>query len=135
MRVCLLGMTFVLMFAHNGSIGFHSFSFCLTLHCFLLLVDQNLLSWLRKQKERGYSVVGLEQTSSSVPLSELSFPERTVLLLGKEKEGIPVKFLQVVDVCVEIPQLGVIRSLNVHVSASLAIWEYTKQMMNRSIPT
>lgn len=102
---------------------------------FLLLVDQNLLSWLRKQKERGYSVVGLEQTSSSVPLSELSFPERTVLLLGKEKEGIPVKFLQVVDVCVEIPQLGVIRSLNVHVSASLAIWEYTKQMMNRSIPT
>lgn len=136
MRVCLLGMTFVLMFAHNGFIGFHSFLFCLTLHCFFCwFVDQNLLSWLRKQKERGYSVVGLEQTSSSVPLSELSFPERTVLLLGKEKEGIPVKFLQVVDVCVEIPQLGVIRSLNVHVSASLAIWEYTKQMMNRSIPT
>lgn len=31
------------------------------------------------------------------------------------------------DYCVEIPQLGVIRSLNVHVSAALAIWEYTKQ--------
>jgi tRNA G18 (ribose-2'-O)-methylase SpoU len=88
-----------------------------------------LLSWLRKQKERGYTIVGLEQTSSSIPLSDLSFPVQTVLLLGKEKEGIPVKFLQVVDVCVEVPQLGVIRSLNVHVTGAVAIWEYTKQMM------
>ena len=110
-------------------------SFILSYSVLLLFVDQNLLGWLRKQKERGYTIVGLEQTSSSIPLSDLSFPERTVLLLGKEKEGIPVKFLHVVDVCVEIPQLGVIRSLNVHVSASLAIWEYTKQMMNRSMPT
>jgi tRNA G18 (ribose-2'-O)-methylase SpoU len=52
-----------------------------------------------------------------------------VLLLGKEKEGIPVEFLQVVDRCVEIPQLGIIRSLNVHVSGAISIWEYTKQMM------
>lgn len=79
--------------------------------------------------------MGLEQTSSSIPLSDLSFPVRTVLLLGKEKEGIPVTFLQVVDVCVEIPQLGVIRSLNVHVTGAVAIWEYTKQMMNRSTST
>ena len=28
---------------------------------------------------------------------------------GKEKEGIPQEFLNVVDQCVEIPQLGVIR--------------------------
>lgn len=31
------------------------------------------------------------------------------LALGKEKEGIPQQFLNVVDQCVEIPQLGVIR--------------------------
>ena len=95
------------------------------------LFGQNLLNWLRTQKEQGYTIVGLEQTSSSIPLSDVSFPERTVLLLGKEKEGIPVQFLQVVDVCVEIPQLGVIRSLNVHVTGAVAIWEYTKQMMSR----
>ena len=77
-------------------------------------------------------MVGLEQTSSSVSLSEMVFPDRpTVLLLGKEKEGIPVEFLQAVDQCVEIPQLGIIRSLNVHVSGAIAIWEYTKQ---RGVP-
>mmetsp|Transcript_28830 Transcript_28830/g.44324 ORF Transcript_28830/g.44324 Transcript_28830/m.44324 type:complete len:600 (+) Transcript_28830:3-1802(+) len=91
--------------------------------------EKNLLSWLRGQKENGYTIVGVEQTSSSISIEKLSFPERTVLLLGKEKEGIPVEFLQAVDVCVEIPQLGIIRSLNVHVSGSVAIWEYTKQML------
>lgn len=29
--------------------------------------------------------------------------------------------------CLLIPQLGVIRSLNVHVSASICLWEYTRQ--------
>jgi tRNA guanosine-2'-O-methyltransferase len=59
----------------------------------------------------------------------LEFPAKAVLLLGKEKEGIPVEFLQSVDICVEIPQLGIIRSLNVHVSGAISIWEYTKQML------
>ena len=50
-----------------------------------------------------------------------------VLVLGKEKEGIPIEIIQILDECLEIPQLGVIRSLNVHVSGAIAIWEYTKQ--------
>ena len=31
------------------------------------------------------------------------------IIIGKEKEGIPQQFLNIVDQCVEIPQLGVIR--------------------------
>jgi tRNA G18 (ribose-2'-O)-methylase SpoU len=48
------------------------------------------------------------------------------MLLGKEKEGIPHEFLALLDECIEIPQFGVIRSLNVHVSGALCLWEYTK---------
>jgi hypothetical protein len=33
--------------------------------------------------------------------------------------------------CVEIPQLGMIRSLNVHVSAAIAMYQYTHQMLSR----
>jgi tRNA guanosine-2'-O-methyltransferase len=102
------------------------------------------LAWLRQRREEGYCIVGLEQTSSSVSLMDYSFstnkitnvvqnkqhPNRsggTVLLLGKEKEGIPMEYIQMVDQCLEIPQYGMIRSLNVHVSGAIAIWEYTKQ--------
>jgi tRNA guanosine-2'-O-methyltransferase len=93
-----------------------------------LVVLQNLLSWLRDRKQNGYFIVGLEQTASSVSLCDFRFPDQPiVLLLGREKEGIPVEFLQVVDQCVEIPQLGICRSLNVHVSGAVAIWEQTRQ--------
>lgn len=62
------------------------------------------------RKEEGYLIVGLEQTSSSQSLLEYKFSNQpTVLLLGKEKEGIPVELLHVVDECIEIPQLGIIR--------------------------
>jgi tRNA G18 (ribose-2'-O)-methylase SpoU len=49
------------------------------------------------------------------------------LLLGKEKEGVPVRYLQMVDGSIEIPQFGLIRSLNVHVSGAILVWEYTRQ--------
>ena len=63
----------------------------------------------------------------------MEFPDQpTILLLGREKEGIPVELLQAVDQCVEIPQLGIIRSLNVHVSGAIAIWEVTKQRILRN---
>ena len=94
---------------------------------------QALLSWLLQKKSEGFWIVGLEQTSSSVPLHQIEIPDyvasnnKTVLLLGKEKEGIPVQFLQAVDKCVEIPQFGMIRSLNVHVSGAITIWELTRK--------
>ncbi|KAL3916779.1 MAG: hypothetical protein SGILL_005025 [Bacillariaceae sp.] len=82
------------------------------------------------KRSQGYWIVGLEQTSSSLPLQDVEMPtdKPTVLLLGKEKEGIPVRFLQAVDQCMEIPQFGMIRSLNVHVSGAIAIWEFTRRM-------
>ena len=77
------------------------------------------------------AIVGLEHTSSSKYLTKMEFMEKTVLLLGKEKEGIPIECLSAVDQCIEIPQLGITRSLNVHVSGAISIWEYTKQMMQK----
>lgn len=50
-----------------------------------------------------------------------------MLVLGREKEGIPPEIISMLDATVEIPQLGVIRSLNVHVSGAIAIYEYSKQ--------
>uniref|UniRef100_K3WD53 tRNA/rRNA methyltransferase SpoU type domain-containing protein n=1 Tax=Globisporangium ultimum (strain ATCC 200006 / CBS 805.95 / DAOM BR144) TaxID=431595 RepID=K3WD53_GLOUD len=82
-----------------------------------------LLAW----KRQGFTIVAVEQTASSVCLSSYAFPDKIVIVLGKEKEGIPVDILQLVDVCVEIPQFGLIRSLNVHVSGAILLWAYTQQ--------
>ena len=57
----------------------------------------------------------------------LSLLECLLFLSRNERYGIPVEILQVLDVCVEVPQSGMIRSLNVHVTGALLIWEYYKQ--------
>uniref|UniRef100_A0A673T382 tRNA (guanosine(18)-2'-O)-methyltransferase TARBP1 n=1 Tax=Suricata suricatta TaxID=37032 RepID=A0A673T382_SURSU len=88
-----------------------------------------LIDFLQQKKAEGYTVIGVEQTARSVDLTQYSFPERSLLLLGNEREGIPANLIPQLDVCVEIPQQGIIRSLNVHVSGALLIWEYTRQQL------
>ena len=83
--------------------------------------------WLQTMKrDGGWSLVGLEQTDESISLTSFSWPLKTILVLGAEKEGIPMDVLRLLDATVEIPQLGVIRSLNVHVSGALAIYSFTQ---------
>ena len=78
-------------------------------------------------KLEGYQIIGIEQTSESQKLNEFKFPTKSLIFLGNEKEGIPVDLIQLLDVCVEIPQSGLIRSLNVHVTGAIVVWEYAKQ--------
>lgn len=87
--------------------------------------------FLQKKKQEGFAILGLEQTANSLPLDQYVFPRKTVLVLGREKEGIPVDIIHILDACVEIPQLGVVRSLNVHVSGAIALWEYTRQQRSQ----
>ncbi|KAK6640292.1 hypothetical protein RUM44_011978 [Polyplax serrata] len=88
---------------------------------------QNLSDYLVEMKANGYLVVGAEQALHSQPLHAVKLPRKTLILLGSEKEGIPPNLLPLLDVCVEIPQRGIIRSLNVHVTGALFVWEYAKQ--------
>lgn len=86
-----------------------------------------LLTYLLKMKKEGYMLLGAEQTSKSHCLTKFNFPRKSLLVLGNERCGIPVEMLQVLDACIEIPQSGKIRSLNVHVTGAILIWEYYKQ--------
>ncbi|EEZ98052.1 uncharacterized protein LOC103315209 [Tribolium castaneum] len=88
---------------------------------------EDLASFILNMKAQGYSVVGAEQTSESVKLDAFRFDKKTVLVLGNEKEGIPPDLIPLLDHCIEIPQFGLVRSLNVHVAGAIVIWEYCKQ--------
>ncbi|DBA85457.1 TPA: hypothetical protein ACH3X2_000409 [Trebouxia sp. C0005] len=94
----------------------------------LLEVPEAALNhWMAQKRAEGYRLIGVEQTAGSTLLPEFAFPSKSVLLLGREREGIPLELLQLLDHTVEIPQLGVIRSLNVHVSGAIALYEYSRQ--------
>ncbi|KAG6543303.1 hypothetical protein Mapa_015217 [Marchantia paleacea] len=95
--------------------------------------EAGISNYLKRKRREGYSILGLEQTANSVSIDKYLFPQKVVLVLGRESDGIPVDIIQALDSCVEIPQLGVIRSLNVHVSGAIAVWEFTRQKLNQSL--
>lgn len=86
-----------------------------------------LRDYLMEKKENGWSLIGAEQTANSVNLQDIVFPKKTILLLGNEKNGIPANLIPLMDMCVEIPQAGIVRSLNVHVTGAICLWDYAKQ--------
>ena len=73
------------------------------------VTEEQLPAYLGRLKQAGYRLVGVEQTAASVSLLDADFADRTALLLGREKEGIPVHLIDRLDQCIEIPQLGVTR--------------------------
>jgi tRNA G18 (ribose-2'-O)-methylase SpoU len=78
-------------------------------------------------KHRGFSVFALEQAKNSISLSAL--PKLTspiALILGNEVDGISDEVMNLVDGVLEIPQFGTKHSLNVSVSAGIAMWEIFK---------
>ncbi|THX11287.1 hypothetical protein D6D18_00768 [Aureobasidium pullulans] len=93
------------------------------------LHSDNLSAFLTEKKMEGYTVVGVEQTDRSVLLGSeaCKLPEKTLLVMGREKEGVPANVLGECDLLVEIPQRGVTRSMNVQTAAGVVLFEYARQ--------
>jgi tRNA G18 (ribose-2'-O)-methylase SpoU len=82
---------------------------------------------LRRLRQEGYSLVGLEQTAHSTTLYEFAFPRRTVLVVGNERLGIEDEVLRLLDHVVEIPVYGRPFAHNAATAAAIALYEYCRQ--------
>ena len=83
-----------------------------------------LAAYLARLRREGYALVGLEQTRGAEDVETHGWEKKTALVLGREREGVDAHILGMLDACVVIQQRGMIRSLNVHVSASIAVARY-----------
>jgi tRNA G18 (ribose-2'-O)-methylase SpoU len=90
-------------------------------------VRNSLPPTLRKLREQGYRLVGLEQTTNSANLHGYAFPRRTTLVIGNERAGLSEAELALMDDCVEIPVWGLPFSYNVATATAMALYEYCKQ--------
>lgn len=79
-------------------------------------------------KTLGYEVLGIEQTTNSVMITDFNIDrtKKYALVLGNEVDGISDEILTDLDVCLEIPQLGTKHSLNVSVCGGIVMWEFFK---------
>ncbi len=73
-------------------------------------------------KEKGYKIVGLEQSSNSISLPEFKAPPKMALLLGREVEGLDEDIIAMCHSTVEIPMYGKKESFNVVQAAAMALY-------------
>jgi len=79
---------------------------------------------IEELKEKGYSIISVEQVENSVMLNDYQPVEnnKIALVMGNEVNGVEQDVIDASDLCIEIPQYGTKHSLNVSISAGLVIW-------------
>ena len=75
-------------------------------------------------KQNNYSIYAVEQTEGSISLENFAITNNPIaVVFGNEVEGVSDEVLQLVDGCIEIPQLGMKHSLNISVAAGIVLWK------------
>lgn len=93
-------------------------------------VDWEIISFDKIEQEipKGYQLVALETTPNAVNITDFTFPEKVIFVIGNEVNGIRNELLQRTDHKVFIPVPGNISSLNVTHALSIALFEWMRQM-------
>lgn len=79
----------------------------------------------------GYTICCLEQLKGSVALQEYPVDpsRRYAIVIGHEVNGVDQAVVDLCDTAIEIPQQGTKHSLNVAVSAGIALWHFFSRLL------
>jgi len=66
-------------------------------------------------------------SSDAVNLYEINFTERLALVFGNEHSGVSEEIRKLADGNFKIPQMGIIRSLNISVACAVTLYEACRQ--------
>ena len=75
-------------------------------------------------KSRRWNLVAVELDDRAVNVFDAEYPERPCFLLGAEIAGVPGELLDEAELLVQIPQWGLVPSLNLAIAGSIVLYDY-----------
>ena len=75
-------------------------------------------------EKRNLKLVAVELDDRAVNLFDAEYPERPCFLLGAELGGVPPELLDDAELVVQIPQWGLVPSLNLAVAGSVVLYDF-----------
>jgi tRNA G18 (ribose-2'-O)-methylase SpoU len=90
-----------------------------------------LLTWTR---ERGLTVLAVDNLPGAVPLETYDLPERCVLLFGQEGPGLSAAARDSADAVLSIAQYGSTRSINAGAAAAIAMHAWIRRHRFGQVP-
>ncbi len=91
--------------------------------------EESIAMALKTLKSNHYSIIGIEQTTESTPLSSEHVQRPTAVVFGNEVEGISNEALPYLDKAVEIVQYGTKHSLNVAVCGGIVLHHFAQDLL------
>ena len=91
---------------------------------------EDLKATLKEMKLKGFQIIttDLKATQS---IYDINYNNKTVVVIGNEANGVSQEILQTADKKVIIPMLGKTESLNASIAASIMIYEYVRQKIQK----
>ena len=92
---------------------------------------EDLKATLKEMQSNGFQIIttDLKATQS---IYDINYNNKTVVVIGNEANGVSQEILQTADKKVIIPMLGKTESLNASIAASIMIYEYVRQKIQKS---
>ena len=75
-------------------------------------------------KARRWNLVAVELDHRAVNVFDAVYPERPCFLLGAELAGVPDELLEEAELVIQIPQWGLVPSLNLAIAGSIVLYDY-----------
>lgn len=85
-------------------------------------------SFVQEKKNDGFVFIGTRPPSSSENLLGFSFPEKSIVILGSEHNGLSPEVEISCDLFVHIPMVGLAESYNISVAAAIIMYEAFRQL-------
>lgn len=83
---------------------------------------------LKKLKSEEYKIYGTTLSKGAVDIKKTNFnQEKIAIVFGNEHSGLSKEAEKMCDELVYIPQLGIVQSLNISVSAGIFLYEASRQ--------
>ena len=92
---------------------------------------ENINNYIEEKLSRGYKIIAIEQTTSSIPLHTfpININEKYILIFGNEVHGVSDEIIKLANHFIEIPQFGTKHSLNVSVAAGIVAWHFLDKIL------
>jgi len=84
------------------------------------------LDAIEELKEQNVPIYSVELTDDSENFQEIEYPDEFALVFGHEKKGIDEEILDISDKIISLPMRGKKKSLNVANTASIILYEVTR---------
>ena len=96
---------------------------------------ENTLFAVEKLKEQGVYIISIEQAENSTMLNNFqpNGKQKYAIIFGNEVKGVEQEVVSASDEVIEIPQYGTKHSLNISVSAGIAIWELAMKLRKHTM--